>query len=172
MTIEIILRKQNKKKFKMQHAFWKHEIFIFLFNSQTFENEIMLRKDFVFFDENDIINRQTNIEMTYNNAFLLQRYVSNNIFICRFILNKRNWLQFFAYFSSLKAELKLNTYNREYFLNHFDVVKNNKCIFLFYFFFLNEFEFYRNFYRNLIKMYLQFVAFNFHEEKFFTNKFF
>ena len=170
---DIANTKRKKFKLKTQLTYWNHEILIHLFDSQFFSShEIMLLKNFIFFDESAIFDRQANIEMKYNNAFLSQSNITFNVFICRSLLNKKKWLQFFAYFALSKVELKLNIYDRNYFANHFNTANDNKCFFLSYFLFFDDFDLYRNFYRSLMNVYLQFASFSFHEKMRRSNVFF
>ena len=61
------------------------------------------------------------------------------------------------FLSSYKDKFEIKVYNRKYFLEHFNI-KKNKCFFLLYLFFLDNFDLYRNFYKNLI-----FISFNFNK---------
>ena len=60
-----------------------------------------------------------------------------------------------------RDELELKAYERDYFYNYFDVNKNNNCFSLFYLLFLDDFEFYRNFYKSFMRVYLLLAFFDF-----------
>ena len=161
----ISLSKQRIIKLKIQHAFWNHEILSSSFFSQVFgEHEVMLCHEYFFFTERNVIRRQSNINMHYDNSMLSQSHSKNISLICRFLLNAKGWLQFLSYSFSLREKLKLKIYFRTFYEKQFDVNNSNIKIFsLSYFLFLNDFDLYRNNYRNFMSIYMIFVAFNFNE---------
>ena len=131
----------------------------------------MLCHDYFFFIERNVICRQLNVVMHYDNSMLSQ-FLSKNIFlICRFLFNAKNWFQFLSYSFLLREKLKLKIYSRTFYEKQFDANNNNIKIFLSYFLFLNDFDLYWNNYRNFMSIYMIFVAFNFNERMRWVNVF-
>ena len=102
------------------------------------------------------------------NQLKISRFLSQNNFAhsfytirCFIIVIERFY--FFCKFNFLKVELEFEVYERDYFCNQFDCAKNIRILFFFLFFYMNDFELYRNFYRNFMIIYCQLIFLFFHD---------
>lgn len=123
----------------------------------------MLRAKYSFLDQQAILCQQFNVKMHYSNESLLQSTSTDSTLICRSLLNKKRWLQSFAFSALHREELEIEKYDHEYFRSHFDAQKDNRCLSLSYLLFLDDFDLYWNFYRSLMSAYLILASFDFQE---------
>lgn len=88
----------------------------------------------------------------YKNKFLSASiYSSDKYFICNIFNNQLQSIYSLQLSSSSQEELKLTVYKRQHFLNNF-VDKN--IIFLLFIYFINDFKFYHNIYKLLMRIYI------------------
>ena len=87
----------------------------------------------------------------FENSKINNRIVeSESNFLIKKIL-KNSILRFICHISSLRAELKIKKFIRNHFVKNFD---RQECIFVSLLIFIDDFEFYRNSYRTLMKIYV------------------
>ncbi|KAL9035756.1 MAG: hypothetical protein Q9180_004684 [Flavoplaca navasiana] len=151
----------GKVKLKIQRALWQTEMSSTFPFQQFGVNEVMLRADFIFLNEDAVISQQTNVAMEYQNKSLPEP-VSHDHLICRSVWNADNFLQPLTWTAPHRGELELKMYGRQYFMDEFDSAKGN-CLSLPYLLFLDGFGLYRNAYRSLMGVYLFLAPLTFHE---------
>lgn len=99
-----------------------------------------------------------------------------DVFLIKRILEKDSKLLSLCHTASLRAELKIREFKRSHFVNNFDnrsISRNqSRCISMSLLIFIDDFELYRNSYRNLIKIYVIVTALIFKERARRTNVFF
>ena len=151
-------------RIKVQHAHWNHEIPMALHGISYFQrNEVLLQSIYSFLEESAIIRRYEFIIMDYGAESLPQKVSGSDLLIARSLLDENVWIQLIRFSAPLRAELELKVNGREYFCNNLDQVKGNRCISLPFMLFIDGFGLYRITCRSLMGVYMQIVAFSFHE---------
>lgn len=133
-------------------------------------NDVLLTSDFMFLFESCIVSSsQQSITLDYsseneaNQSALSLSQQQNDALLLRFVINEVDRIQRLCYSASLREELKLRTYERQYFAEKFDRQKDNRCLSVSFLMFIDDFDLYRNSYRSLMSIYLIIEAFTFHE---------
>ena len=99
--------------------------------------------------ENVILNYDfENLKVIYNRIVETE---FENFLMKRVLKNSKFQLRSICHTSSLKAKLKIKKFIRNHFVKNFD---RQACIFVSLLIFIDNFKFYRNSYRTLIKIYV------------------
>lgn len=131
--------------------------------------KIVLIKVFSYITEADIVCCCKNIEMNYtiNNQrsliLLSQSTHINQSYTVQCFINANNLFYSFCFSASYRAKLELQIYERDYFHNNFDTLKDIRCFSLSLLIFINDFDIYHNMYKSLISFYLQIAILSFND---------
>lgn len=160
----------DRLKIKVQHALHYSEISLNFYALRFFQrDEIILLTDFSFVDQASIICHQENIIMNYIHndersvTLLSQAATDDQSYVVRCFITLKELFHSLCHSASLRAELELQMYDHEYFSKNFDRATGNQCISLSLLMFIDDFDLYRNAYRSLMKVYLQFASLFFHD---------
>lgn len=125
-----------------------------------YENIIFdLKKNFVQFVVFDIVLNYIMINRSNQKKFIIS---IEQMFVRRIFNFQKRMLRFLINFNFMRTKLKIQKFIKQHFVNKFDIFHTNHfVIFLFLFMFINEFDFYRNMYRTLMKFYVNIISFNF-----------
>ena len=145
--------------------------FTFLFDKQKF----ILTEIIIEIRQNQIYSRIENVILNYDfenfklNVRFIQIQLEQNEYLMKKILNENLKMRSPYQSSSLRTELKFKNFIRFYFVKIFFFTK---CILVLLFIFIDDFEFYRNSYCILMKMYVIVIAFTFKKRNRKINVFF
>ena len=157
---------------KIQHAMRPQEIPQSFHELRYFQrHEAVLLSTFSFVTETLISYHYPYVTMDYTldedqsriPRVLPQSDVNHFPYLVRCFITATGLFHSLCYSFSLRAELELQEYGRNYFCDEFNCVKGIRCISLPLLLFLDGFGLYRNSYRSLMAVYFQLASLFFHE---------
>ena len=167
-----IMKTRENFVVKIQHAMRSQKISENFHELRYFQrHEVILLSIFSFVIEILIFYHYSYVTMNYTfdenqskiSRVLSQSDVNHFFYLVRCFIIVIELFHSLCYSFSLRAKLELQKYERNYFCDEFNCVKNIRCISLFLLFFLDEFELYRNSYKSLMIVYFQLAFLFFHE---------